>query len=108
MLRVMRCFAPLFVVLFLLSTCFSPRALAQKSYIWQEIRGKFEAANPALRAGQLAIGEAKAQETTAYLRPNPDLSIAADQFEVLMVEVYAFLRRAQHLVEKKIRVVINI
>ena len=53
---------------------------AQQTYSWQDIQRKFEMANPTLRAGQYNIDEAHAQEITAYLRPNPDFTFAADQF----------------------------
>jgi len=53
--------------------------LAQKPLTWQEVRDKFEATNPTLRAGQIGIDESKAQEVTAYLRPNPDVTAAIDQ-----------------------------
>ena len=53
---------------------------AQQSLTWPELRSKFEAANPTLRAGQLAIDEARTLETTAYLRPNPDVVVTLDQF----------------------------
>ena len=56
-------------------------SLAQKALTWQEVRDKFEAANPALRAGQIGIDESRAQEITANLRPNPNLTIAADQID---------------------------
>jgi cobalt-zinc-cadmium efflux system outer membrane protein len=52
---------------------------AQQSLTWQEVRAKFEAANPSLRAGLLSIDEARAAETTAHLRPNPTLGLTADQ-----------------------------
>src|SRR6202012_2840664 len=52
---------------------------AQKALTWQEVRDKFEAANPSLRAGQIGIDESKASETTAYMRPNPNLSLLAEQ-----------------------------
>ncbi|GAC1635354.1 MAG: TolC family protein [Candidatus Acidiferrum sp.] len=52
---------------------------AQQPLTWQEIRAKFEVANPSLRAGLLSIDEARAQEITAGLRPNPTLGITADQ-----------------------------
>ena len=55
--------------------------LAQKALTWQEVRGKFEAANPTLRAGQIGIDESRAQEITANLRPNPNLAILADQID---------------------------
>src|SRR2546427_2365242 len=54
---------------------------AQKPLTWQEVRDKFEAANPTLRAGQIGIDESRAQEITANLRPNPNLSILADQID---------------------------
>jgi cobalt-zinc-cadmium efflux system outer membrane protein len=56
-------------------------ALAQKALTWQEVRAKFEAANPTLRAGQIGIDESRAQEVTANLRPNPNLTVLADQID---------------------------
>jgi len=52
---------------------------AQKSLTWQQAKDEFEAANPALLAGRIGIGEAKAQEITAWLRPNPDMTTTLDQ-----------------------------
>ncbi len=54
---------------------------AQKALTWQEVRDKFEAANPTLRAGQIGIDESRAQEVTANLRPNPNLTVIADQID---------------------------
>jgi cobalt-zinc-cadmium efflux system outer membrane protein len=51
---------------------------AQKPLTWQEVREKFEAANPTLRAGQIGIDESKAQEITAFLRPNPNFTLSTD------------------------------
>jgi cobalt-zinc-cadmium efflux system outer membrane protein len=56
-------------------------ASAQKALTWEEVRVKFEAANPTLQAGQIGVDEFRAQETTAYLRPNPNLSLLADQID---------------------------
>ncbi len=56
-------------------------SLAQKALTWREVRDIFEAANPSLRAGQIGIDESRASETTAYLRPNPNLSLLADQID---------------------------
>src|ERR1700694_2926730 len=50
------------------ATCV-PNAFSQKAFTWQEIREKFEATNPTLQAAQIGIGESRAQEITAYLRP---------------------------------------
>lgn len=53
-------------------------ALAQPAFTWQEIRGRFLMANPTLVAGQINLQESKAQETTSYLRPNPDFTFSTD------------------------------
>ncbi len=53
-----------------------------KTYTWQQLLEKFEGANPTLRAGKLNIDESRAAEITAYLRPNPDLSLTADGFQI--------------------------
>src|SRR5271167_5156719 len=57
----------------------TPSAFAQAAFTWQEIRAKFEASNPTLQADQIGIDESKASEITAFLRPNPQLSMTADQ-----------------------------
>jgi outer membrane protein, heavy metal efflux system len=49
---------------------------------WEEVRAKFEAENPSLRAGAIGIEESKAQEITAYLRPNPNFGALLDQVDV--------------------------
>ncbi|HLH40557.1 MAG TPA: TolC family protein [Bryobacteraceae bacterium] len=45
---------------------------------WEQVKEKFQAANPTLLAAQSSIDEARANEITAYLRPNPDLTLTAD------------------------------
>src|SRR5712664_2073517 len=55
---------------------------AQEALTWQEVRAKFEAANPTLRAGQIGIDELKAQEITAFLRPNPNFTLTADGTQI--------------------------
>ena len=57
------------------------QALAQKALTWDEVKSRFEASNPILRAGQIAIGESKANEITAYLRPNPNFTALLDQVD---------------------------
>jgi cobalt-zinc-cadmium efflux system outer membrane protein len=42
------------------------------------VKAKFEAANPALKADALGVDELKAQEITAFLRPNPQFNFAVD------------------------------
>src|SRR5580692_8117710 len=55
---------------------------AQMALDWQQIREKFRTSNPTLKAAQLNIDESRAAEITAYLRPNPDFSLAADGFQI--------------------------
>jgi cobalt-zinc-cadmium efflux system outer membrane protein len=56
---------------------------AQRALTWQEIRDKFEQANPSLRAGQIGVDESRAQEITAYLRPNPNLAVSVDGIQIV-------------------------
>ena len=78
----MRAFGRCLSLGFLLSAFFATGLFAQKSLTWQEVRAKFEALNPTLRAGLIGIDESKASEITAYLRPNPDLTLTADGTQV--------------------------
>ncbi len=55
---------------------------AQKALSWHEIREKFDAVNPTLRAGQIGVDESKAQEITAFLRPNPNFTLATDGTQI--------------------------
>lgn len=54
----------------------------QPGLTWRQIRDKFEATNPTLLADTLAIDESKAQEITAYLRPNPTFTLTLDGTQV--------------------------
>jgi cobalt-zinc-cadmium efflux system outer membrane protein len=66
----------------LLSAGLAQTCFAQKALTWQEVRDKFEAANPSLRARQIGIDESRAQEITAYLRPNPGLTLSTDGTQI--------------------------
>ena len=57
-------------------------AFAQPPLTWDQVKARFETANPTLRAGQLNISESKAQEITAHLRPNPDFTLSADGTQI--------------------------
>lgn len=50
----------------------------QQTFTWQQLEQKFEASNPTLLADQLDVNETKAEEITAFLRPNPEFSVTAD------------------------------
>jgi cobalt-zinc-cadmium efflux system outer membrane protein len=58
----------------------------QHSFTWQEVRDRFEARNPTLAADKLNIDEAKAQEMTASMRPNPQFALATDGTQIAPAE----------------------
>jgi cobalt-zinc-cadmium efflux system outer membrane protein len=64
------------------ATVLAASGFGQKPLTWQEVRDKFEAANPTLRAGQIGIDESKAQEITAFLRPNPNFTLSTDGTQI--------------------------
>ena len=61
---------------------------AQTPLTWRQVREKFQAANPTLLAGQIGIDESKAGEITAYLRPNPDMTVGLDQLDPFTINPY--------------------
>ena len=66
----------------------SAGAAAAQALSWQQLRDQFEANNPALKAAELGVDEARAQEITAYLRPNPTVTATLDQFNPLWPDPY--------------------
>ena len=60
-----------------------PVCHAQQSLTWEQVKSKFESANPSLKANALTVQEARAQEITAYLRPNPQFSLSADGTQIV-------------------------
>ena len=54
-----------------------------KSLTWEQVRERFETSNPTLLAGKLNVDESKAQEITAFLRPNPTFTISADGTQIV-------------------------
>jgi outer membrane protein, heavy metal efflux system len=56
-----------------------PIAPAQPAGLtWDQIKAKFLVANPVLKSDQSNVDEMKAEEITAYLRPNPQFTMTAD------------------------------
>ena len=49
---------------------------------WENVKDRFEMNNPTLLADKLSIDESKAQEITAFLRPNPDFTLSADGTQI--------------------------
>jgi outer membrane protein, heavy metal efflux system len=57
-------------------------ANAQQGLTWDQVKAKFEAGNPALKADADNVDEMKAEEITAYLRPNPTFTATADGTQI--------------------------
>lgn len=73
----------IFLLALLIVAFLTPGALAQQqTFTWQQVRDKFEAINPTLLADKLNIDESKAEEITAFLRPNPTLTLTADGTQI--------------------------
>jgi len=68
--------------LFLLLLRPAMQAQSQPALTWEQVRSRFEASNPALLADQLNVEESKAQEITAYLRPNPNFDFTVDGTQI--------------------------
>lgn len=66
----------------LLLFCSSLLAHGQQGLTWQQVRERFLTANPTLLADRLNLAESRADEITAYLRPNPNLSLTADGTQI--------------------------
>lgn len=50
-------------------------------WTWDEVKNRLELNNPTLLAGKLNISEFQADELTAHLRPNPQLTLLGDQID---------------------------
>lgn len=61
----------------------SSLAAAQTTLTWDQVRERFRQNNPNLLAGRTSVEQSKANEVTAGLRPNPQLSFVADEFRVI-------------------------
>jgi len=63
------------------SGSFTGKLLAQavqQALTWDQVKAKFEAVNPVLKADQIGVDELKDEEVTAYLRPNPQFTLGED------------------------------
>ena len=57
-----------------------PQAPPQ-AWTWEQVKDRLELNNPTLLAEKLNISEFQADEITAHLRPNPNLTVLADQID---------------------------
>jgi len=61
---------------------FVSQAAAQQAFTWEQVKEKFEAANPVQKADAAEVEEMKAAEITAFLRPNPQFTLSADGTQI--------------------------
>jgi cobalt-zinc-cadmium efflux system outer membrane protein len=59
-----------------------PFVCAQQGLTWDQVKARFEAVNPALRADADNVDEMRAEEITAYLRPNPQFTGTVDGTQI--------------------------
>ncbi|WP_188760013.1 TolC family protein [Edaphobacter acidisoli] len=57
-------------------------ASAQQGLTWDQVKAKFETGNPTLKADAANVDEMKANEVTAYLRPNPQFTLSTDGTQI--------------------------
>jgi cobalt-zinc-cadmium efflux system outer membrane protein len=57
-------------------------ASAQQALTWDQVKAKFEAVNPLLKADAANVDEMKAEEITAFLRPNPQFTLSVDGTQI--------------------------
>jgi cobalt-zinc-cadmium efflux system outer membrane protein len=82
-------------------------ARAQKALTWDQAKRELEASNPTLLAARIGVQESRAEEITAYLRPNPDLSFSLDQLTLFTGNPYQPLSStlpligASYLIERR-------
>ena len=57
-------------------------APSQQALTWDQVKARFEATNPALKADADNVDEMRAEEITAFLRPNPQFNTTVDGTEI--------------------------
>jgi outer membrane protein, heavy metal efflux system len=51
-------------------------------WTWEQVKDRFQLDNPTLLADKVNIDESRAQEITAFLRPNPNLTLSVDGTQI--------------------------
>jgi len=59
-----------------------PTQSRPQAWTWEQVKDRLELNNPTLLADKLNIDESKAEEITAFLRPNPSFSLTADGTQI--------------------------
>ena len=64
------------------SALLASTASAQQTLTWEQVKARFEVANPTLKADEVNVQEIKAEEITAFLRPNPQFTFSTDGTQI--------------------------
>ncbi len=60
----------------------APGNVLGQALTWDQVKARFEANNPALKADAANVEEMRAEEITAYLRPNPQFGATVDGTQI--------------------------
>lgn len=60
----------------------SVSAQTKQPLTWDQVRQLFETNNPTLQAGETGVSESRAEEISAYLRPNPQVTLSEDATQI--------------------------
>src|ERR1700719_4127455 len=82
MLRTFSEKSALLILLWMTTIACAQQPQPQQTWTWEQVKDRFELNNPTLLADKLNIDESKAQEITAFLRPNPSLTLTADGTQI--------------------------
>jgi len=66
----------------IVASAITPVVFAQQPLDWDQVRARFIASNPALKADADNVDEMKAEEITAHLRPNPQFTMLVDGTQI--------------------------
>jgi outer membrane protein, heavy metal efflux system len=55
---------------------------APQAWTWEQVKDRFQLDNPTLLADKLSVDESRAQEITAFLRPNPTFTMSVDGTQI--------------------------
>lgn len=77
-----RRYGRLSISLLLAAECMAQSGVQPRTLTWQEAQQEFRTNNPQLLAGRVTIDESRADEITAYLRPNPDFTVSTDGTQI--------------------------
>lgn len=76
--RITRCTLTISIASFCAAVAGGQGAPNPASLSWEQVKARFETANPTMKADAITVDEMKAQEITAFLRPNPQFTLSSD------------------------------